>query len=142
MKTYSSVQEYMSDVQDADKRKALEKLRKTIKSVVPKAEETISYQMPTFKYHGGLVSYAAFKNHCSLFPWNSTLIKEYADELKAFKTFKGTIQFTVEKPLPVGLVKKIIKARVKQNKERDLIKMSKKNALKKGEKNTLKKKVQ
>lgn len=114
MKTYTSVEKYLGDV-PPDKRMALEKLRKTIRSVVPKAEEYISYGMPTFKYNGPLVSYAAFKEHCSLFPWGSGLIKKYAEELKPFKTSKGTIQFTVDKPLPVTLVKKIIKERMKEN---------------------------
>lgn len=126
MKTYTSVEEYMSDV-PADKLIVLEKLRKTIRSLVPKAEETISYGMPTFKYFGGLVSYAAFKEHCSLFPWNATLIKEYAEELKPFKTSKGTIQFTVDKPLPVSLVKKLIKERVKENEAKALAKKTKKS---------------
>lgn len=121
MKKYFTVEEYLKDVPQ-DKLAALEKLRKTIRSVVPKAEEYISYGMPTFKYNGPLVSYAAFKEHCSLFPWNATLVKEFAAELKEYKTSKGTIQFTVDKPLPVALIKKIIKARVKENEEKLLAK--------------------
>ena len=121
MKTYTTVEEYLNDV-PADKLAVLEKLRKTIRSVVPKAEEYISYDMPTFKYYGPLVSYAAFKEHCSLFPWNSTLIKKFAGELKNYKTSKGTIQFTVEKPLPIPLIKKLIKERVKENEEKLLAK--------------------
>jgi uncharacterized protein YdhG (YjbR/CyaY superfamily) len=74
MRSYTSVEEYLNDV-PADKHKALEKLRKTIRSVIPKAEEYISYGMPTFKYDGPLVTYAAFKEHCSLFPWGGSLIK-------------------------------------------------------------------
>jgi uncharacterized protein YdhG (YjbR/CyaY superfamily) len=124
MKTYTSVEEYLNDV-PADKLTALGKLRKTIRSVVPKAEEYISYGMPTFKYNGPLVSYAAFKEHCSLFPWGGSMIKKYAEELKPFKTSKGTIQFTVDKPLPAALVKKIIKDRVKENEERMLAKKKK-----------------
>lgn len=125
MKTYSSVEEYLKDV-PADKRTALDKLRNTISSVLPKAEEYISYGMPTFKYYGPLVSYAAFKEHCSLFPWNATLIKKFAQELKSYKTSKGTIQFTVDTPLPVNLVKKLIKERMKENEERALAKKTKK----------------
>ena len=124
MKSYTNVEEYLTDV-PADKRMALEKLRKTIRSVVPKAEEYISYGMPTFKYNGPLVSYAAFKEHCSLFPWGSGLIKKYAEELKPFKTSKGTIQFTVDKPLPAALVKKIIKDRMKENEAKALEKRRK-----------------
>lgn len=126
MKTYTSVEEYLIDV-PGDKLIALEKLRKTIRSVVPKAEEYISYGMPTFKYNGPLVSYAAFKEHCSLFPWGGSLIKKYAEELKPFKTSKGTIQFTVDKPLPVALVKKIVKERMKENEARVLAKKTKKS---------------
>ena len=125
MKTYVSVEEYLNDV-PTDKRIALEKLRKTIRSLVPKAEEYLSYGMPTFKYNGPLVSYAAFKEHCSLFPWNATLIKKFVEELKEYKTSKGTIQFTVEKPLPVTLVKKLIKERVKENEAKFLANKNKK----------------
>lgn len=125
MKTYNSVEEYLNDV-PTDKRIVLEKLRKTIRSVVPKAEEYISYGMPTFKYHGPLISYAAFKDHCSLFPWNATLIKKFDEELKNYKTSKGTIQFTVDKPLPVALVKKLIKERVTENEAKLVAKKNKK----------------
>lgn len=121
MKTYISVEEYLNDV-PGDKLIALEKLRKAIRSVAPKAEEYISYGMPTFRYNGPLVSYAAFKDHCSLFPWNSALIKKFTNELKGYKTSKGTIQFTVENPLPVALVKKIITERVKENASKALAK--------------------
>jgi uncharacterized protein YdhG (YjbR/CyaY superfamily) len=120
MKTYNTVEEYLKDV-PAEKLAALEKLRKTIRSVVPNAEEYISYGMPTFRYRGrGLVSYAAFKDHCSLFPLNSTLIKTYAEDLEDFKTSKGTIQFLVDSPLPASLVKKIIKARMKENEAKEI----------------------
>jgi uncharacterized protein YdhG (YjbR/CyaY superfamily) len=97
-------------------RATLEKLRATIRSVVPKeATEVISYGMPTFRYKGALVGYAAFKAHCSFFPMSGRLVEEFADELKAYKTSKGTIQFPVDQPLPPALVKKIVKARVAQN---------------------------
>jgi uncharacterized protein YdhG (YjbR/CyaY superfamily) len=97
-------------------RTTLEKIRAAIGSVVPKeATEAISYGMPSFQYKGGLVAYGAFKAHCSFFPMSGRLVEEFAEELKAFKTSKGTIQFAVDKPLPSGLVKKIVKARVAQN---------------------------
>jgi uncharacterized protein YdhG (YjbR/CyaY superfamily) len=97
-------------------RTTLEKLRATIRSVVPKeSTEAISYGMPSFRYKGGLVGYAAFKEHCSFFPMSGRLIEEFADELKAYKTSKGTIQFPVDKPLPATLMKKMVKARVAQN---------------------------
>ena len=97
-------------------RATLQKLRATIRSVVPKeTTEAISYGMPSFRYKGGLVGYAAFKEHCSFFPMSGRLVEEFADELKAYKTSKGTIQFPVDKPLPAALVKKMVKARVAQN---------------------------
>jgi uncharacterized protein YdhG (YjbR/CyaY superfamily) len=97
-------------------RTTLEKLRATIRSVVPKeTTEAISYGMPSFRYKGGLVAYGAFKEHCSLFPMSGRLVEEFADELKAYKTSKGTIQFPSDKPLPAALVKKMVKARVAQN---------------------------
>ncbi|MBM2816463.1 MAG: hypothetical protein HW421_3225 [Ignavibacteria bacterium] len=93
----------------------LEKLRQTIKALVPEVEETISWGMPAFKYNGLLLYFAAFKNHCSLFPGNSKLILQLKDELKDFKTSKGTIHFTIENPLPDELVKKIVLTRVEEN---------------------------
>ena len=122
--TAANVDAYIDALPD-EKRVVMEKLRKTIRSVVPKAEEVISYQIPTFKYYGGLVSYAAFKDHYSFFPWNSGLIKKFT-ELKDYSTSKGTIHFTVEKPLPAALVKKIVKARMKENEEKFLGKKNKK----------------
>ena len=102
-----------------DMKPVLEKLRHAIKQAAPKAEEVISYGMPAFKYHGMLVYFAAFKNHCSFFPASGLLIKEMATELAAYKTSKGTIQFTIDKPLPATLVKKMVKMRVKQNLEKE-----------------------
>jgi len=111
------VDEYLASV-PADQRAVLQKLRKTVRSVAPKATEKISYQMPTFVYNGPLVAFAAFKEHCSFFPMNSSLIKKHKDELKAYSTAAGTIRFTVGKPLPVSLVKKFVKIRVKENEAR------------------------
>lgn len=97
-------------------RTTLQKLRATILTAVPKgATEAISYGMPSFQYKGGLVAYAAFKQHCSFFPMSGRLVEEFADELKAYKTSKGTIQFPIDKPLPAALVKKMVKVRVAQN---------------------------
>jgi len=115
-----TVDEYLEAL-PVDVRSALIKLRKTIKSTAPKAEEVISYGMPGYKYYGSLVYFAAFKNHCSFFPGSSQIVKLY-EELKSFKTAKGTIQFTIDKPLPATLVKKIVKARMKDNEERFKIK--------------------
>lgn len=127
------IDEYLSAL-PMDVREMLQKLRATIKSVAPKAEEVISYAMPAFKYHGMLVYFSAFKNHCSFFPANSSLVAKMEDELKSYRTAKGTIQFTVEKPLPPALVKKIVKARMQENIERENAKMLMKAATKKRKK--------
>jgi uncharacterized protein YdhG (YjbR/CyaY superfamily) len=112
-----TVDEYLAALPE-EVRTVLIKLRKTIKSTAPKAEEAISYGMPAYKNHGALVYFAAFKNHCSFFPGSSQVVKLY-DELKSFKTAKGTIQFTIDKPLPVTIVKNIVKARMKENEARE-----------------------
>lgn len=97
-------------------RTTLEKVRATIRSVVPaEATEGISYGMPAFRYKGPLVGYAAFKNHCSFFPMQASLIDEMKDELKNYRTSKGTLQFSIDKPLPQALVKKMVKLRIAEN---------------------------
>lgn len=93
----------------------LEKLHKTIKSAAPKAEEVISYQMPAFKYHGVLVFFAAFTNHCSFFVASKAVMKAFCDELKPYHTSGVTVHFSAENPLPVTLVRKIVKARIEEN---------------------------
>lgn len=121
----SDIEKYLAVLPD-DQREALEKLRKTILSVAKGAEEKMSYGMPTVVYKGNLVHYAAFKSHMSLFGASAFMTNELKSELEGFKTSKGTIQFTVEKPLPVTLVKKIVKARMKENEERETAKQQKK----------------
>jgi uncharacterized protein YdhG (YjbR/CyaY superfamily) len=109
-----TVEDYLSQVPE-EARTALETLRKTIKEAAPDTTETISYQMPTFKYQGrALMGYAAFKDHCSLFPYSTGVMDAYKEELKSFETSKGTIRFLVDKPLPAGLVKKLVKARIEE----------------------------
>jgi uncharacterized protein YdhG (YjbR/CyaY superfamily) len=109
----SSVEDYLSQVPE-EARAALEKLRKTIKAAAPNTTETISYQMPTFKYRGrALMGFAAFKNHCSLFPYSTKVMDSHKEELKSYDTSgKGTIRFPAGKPLPASLVKKLVKARI------------------------------
>ena len=113
----TSVDNYLAEV-PTEARATLEKLRQTIKAVVPGAVEVISYQIPTFKLDGRmLVSYAAFKNHCSFFP-GAAPIKAHEDELKSYQTSKGTIRFPTSKPLPATLVRKLVKTRIKANEAR------------------------
>ena len=117
--TAKSVDEYLARVPQPA-RGTLNKVRAAIRSVVPEeATEAISYGIPTFKYKGSLVAFGAFTKHCSLFPMSKAVVKKFHKELKNFPTSKGTIQFPQDKPLSATLLKKIVKARVKENKEWD-----------------------
>jgi uncharacterized protein YdhG (YjbR/CyaY superfamily) len=108
-----NLDEYLA-VAPESARATLLKLRATILSVLPpEATETISYRMPAFKYKGVLVWYAAFAEHCSLFP-GASVIAAFKNDLKSFSTSKGTVQFPLDKPLPITLIKKLVKARVAQ----------------------------
>ena len=108
------VDEYMASVPEPA-RTTLSKMRATIRSAVPpEATEVISYRMPAFRHNGVLVWFAAFSDHCSLFP-TAAIIEKFKNELKPFSTSKGTIQFPTNKSLPTALIKKLVKARVAQN---------------------------
>jgi uncharacterized protein YdhG (YjbR/CyaY superfamily) len=112
-----TVDEYLAGVPEPA-RSTLKKIRATIRSVAPAdATEAISYQMPAFKYKGMLLWYAAFADHCSLFP-GASVIAAFKDELKGYSTSKGSIRFPLDKPLPAALVKKLVKARVAENKRK------------------------
>jgi uncharacterized protein YdhG (YjbR/CyaY superfamily) len=109
-----TIDEYLSRVPEPA-RTTLTKVRAVIRSVAPpEATEGISYGIPTFKYKGMLASFAAFSDHCSLFPGSGPTI-EFKNELKNFQTSKGTIRFAPNKPLPATLLKKLVKARIKEN---------------------------
>jgi len=109
--TQKTVDEYFARVPEPA-RSTLREMRAAIRSVVPpEATEVISYQIPAFKHKVVLVWYAAFSNHCSLFP-TASVIEALRDELKGYSTSKGTIHFPVEKPLPIALIKKVVEARV------------------------------
>ncbi len=93
----------------------LEKIRTAIIKAAPAAEETIGYGIPTFKLHGNLVHFAGYKNHVGFYPAPSA-IKAFEKELSIYKGAKGSVQFPLDKPLPVALITKIVKFRVKENK--------------------------
>jgi len=112
----AEVEAYLARVPEPA-RSTLEKMRAMIRAAAPKdATEAISYGIPSFEYKGALVWYAAFKKHCSFFPMDHSLEEEFAEELKKYKTSKGTIQFPVDEPLPKSLVTRIVKTRVALNK--------------------------
>ena len=108
-----TVNQYLARVPESS-RSTLNKMRATIRSAVPKdAVEIISYGIPAFKQKRVLVWYAAFSNHCSLFP-TAAIIEKFKNDLKPFSKSKGTIHFPTDKPLPTALIKKLVKARVAQ----------------------------
>jgi len=115
----ANIEEYFARVPDPA-RSALRKIREAIRSVVPvEATEIISYRIPAFKHKKVLVWYGAFLDHCSLFP-TASVIEEFKKELQGFSTSKGTIHFPNDKPVPTGLIKKLVKARVAQSEGKKL----------------------
>jgi uncharacterized protein YdhG (YjbR/CyaY superfamily) len=114
-----SVDEYLARAPEPA-RSTLEKVRAVIRSVVPpETTEVISYGIPTFRYKRGLVSFAAFKDHCSFFPLGSSALNAFAGELKPYRAAKRTLHFPLDKPLPSSLIKKIVRARLAQNEGRE-----------------------
>lgn len=111
MKDYKTIDTYLQDVPQPQQTE-LQRIREFIKQTVPSAEETISYGMPTFKYKGkSLIHFAAFKDHLSIFP-TSAPIAELKEQLADFATAKGTIHFTVEKPVPDNVIKQLLEVRI------------------------------
>jgi uncharacterized protein YdhG (YjbR/CyaY superfamily) len=123
MKTFKDIDSYIGK-QAVDLRERLKQIRQTIKTSAPKAEEVISYGMPAFKYHGMLVYFAAFKNHIGFYALPSGN-EAFQKELSVYKQGKGSIQFPLDKPLPLALIKKIVKFRVKENLEKEKNKITK-----------------
>lgn len=108
-----TVDEYFANI-EGPAHAMLTKMRETIRSVVPAATtEVISYRIPAFKQKNIVVWYAGFTNHCSLFP-GAAVVEQMKDQFDEFVTSKGTIQFPIDKPLPVALIKKIVKSRLEQ----------------------------
>ena len=95
----------------------LSELRALIKKLAPTAEETISYAIPTYKLNGVLVHFAAYANHVGFYP-GAGGISEFAEDLTAYRTSKGTVQFPLDQPLPTKLITRIVKFRIKQNLEK------------------------
>ena len=100
----------------SDQREALEKLRRQVLAAAPGAEEGIAWQMPSFRHEGRLlVCFGAARNHCSLYPMSASVIVDHEDLLARYDTGKGTIRFQPDKPLPAALVRKLVKARIAEN---------------------------
>ncbi|MBN2599372.1 MAG: DUF1801 domain-containing protein [Candidatus Thermoplasmatota archaeon] len=110
---FKTIDEYIAsfpkNVQDV-----LKQLRRKIKESAPMAEETINYGIPTFKLHGNLVHFAAFKNHIGFYPTPSAILA-FKKELSAYKQAKGSVQFPIDTPIPFDIIKKIVTYRVKEN---------------------------
>jgi uncharacterized protein YdhG (YjbR/CyaY superfamily) len=129
MSKAKSVESYLAAVPEPG-RSTLKKLRATIRSVVPPdATEVIGYGIPMFKYEGGLLAYAAFKKHCSLFPMmGQARYDRFAKALQPYRKSKGTLQFPLDKPMPATLVKRLVKARVAENLERKVLREARRKA--------------
>jgi uncharacterized protein YdhG (YjbR/CyaY superfamily) len=110
-----TIDEYLAQAKP-DQRAMLQKLRRTIRAVAPTAEECISYGIPAFRLNGrSLVFFGAWANHCSFYPGSSATLKKFRQELRDFQITKGTIRFSPDDPLPLALVKKLVKARIAEN---------------------------
>jgi uncharacterized protein YdhG (YjbR/CyaY superfamily) len=109
-----TIDEYLAGV-SVHQRIVLDKLRETIHAVAPNVEECISYGIPAFRLNGrSLVFFGAWANHCAFYPGSSTTLKNFRDDLKNFQISKGTIRFSPDKPLPLALIKKLVKARISE----------------------------
>ena len=115
----TTIDQYLAGVRD-DQRVALEKLRKTIRAAAPLAEECISYGIPAFRNPRMLVGFGATAKHCALYLMSASILDQFADEVQDFGTSKGTIRFCPDQPLPASLVRKLVKARLAENKGMDL----------------------
>lgn len=109
----TTISDYISAF-DSETQNLLNQMRETIRSVAPEAIECISYAIPTFKLNGNLVHFAAAKNHIGFYPAPSAIV-HFAEELSAYKTAKGSIQFPFSKPLPLELISSIVRFRVEEN---------------------------
>ena len=112
----TSVEDYLDALPD-ERRGIMDELRRTVRAAAPEATETIAYQMPALRSHGGqfLVSYAAYKRHYSLFPASGAVIEALGEELTPYLAGKGTIQFPADRPVPTTLVTKVVKVRLEEN---------------------------
>jgi uncharacterized protein YdhG (YjbR/CyaY superfamily) len=116
MKKVETIDQYIAEYPENIQKKLVQ-IRELISKHAPGAEEAISYGIPTFKLNGNLVHFAAFKNHLGFYP-GAAGVEAFADVLDGYETSKGTIQFPIDKPIPVKLIRDIVKFRVRQNLEK------------------------
>jgi len=110
-----SVETYLSAL-PPNQRGALERLRRTLRAAVPRAEECISYRLPTLRLDGKmLVAFGATPNHCALYLMSTSMAQNLKDDLEGYDTSKGTIRFPPDQPIPAALVKKLVRARIAEN---------------------------
>lgn len=128
---YKTIEEYIDTFPEAVRR-ILNELRQTIEEVAPDAEETINYQIPTFTLNGNLVHFAAFENHIGFYPTPSGM-EAFKKELSGYKSAKGSVQFPIDQPLPLPLIRRIVEYRVKENLERKFRKKGNGKKSQKGE---------
>ena len=123
-KAPQTVADYIAS-QSPEIQERLQKLRAAVRQAAPKAEETINYGVPTFTLHGNLVHFGASKNHIGFYPTPSA-IEAFKEELAGYKGAKGSVQFPHDKPLPIGLITRIVKFRVKEQSAKAAAKLKKK----------------
>jgi uncharacterized protein YdhG (YjbR/CyaY superfamily) len=109
----TTIDQYVNGFPD-DVRRILNELRATIRAAAPEASEKISYRMPTYYYNGNLVHFAAYQHHIGFYPTPSG-IDAFEDELGKYKRAKGSVQFPIDEPLPLDLIARIVKHRVREN---------------------------
>lgn len=120
MATPTTVDEYLADLAPAQ-RAAVEEMRRTVNAAAPDATESIAYDMPALRSRGGqfVVSYAAYKNHYSLFPASQTVVAALGDELTPYLAGKATVRFPTSRPIPLDLVRRIVEIRVTETEAAD-----------------------
>lgn len=116
MQSYTTIDEFISQF-PPEVQSILQKLRALIHETAPEATEAISYGIPTFKFHGNLVHFSAYKNHIGFYPTSSG-VSAFMDRLAGYELSKGTIQFPIDQPLPFDLIREIVAFRVKENLQR------------------------
>ena len=110
----AKIDAYLAKLGD-EQRMALEHIRAVVKQAAPEAQEALVYGVPGFKQNGGLVCYAAFKNHCGFYPMSPIVIDALKVELAGFETAKGTVRFTPDRPIPDALIAEIVRRRIDEN---------------------------